>query len=152
MFNLSASATRDGLSLIAVVMKAPTSSIRFNNATTLLNYGFNNFEFVSLAKKEDIIQTVKIDKGTKSYINAIFSEDVGALVSKGNDININKNIELPNTISAPIEKGETIGNVTFSLNDEVINSASLVSDTTVPKINIFTMTGNVIHNWFNLCR
>ena len=50
LFNLSASATRDGLSLIAVIMKAPTSNIRFNNATSLLNYGFTNFEFVSLAK------------------------------------------------------------------------------------------------------
>lgn len=152
LFNLSASATRNELSLIAVVMKAPTSAIRFSNATSLLNYGFTNFQFVSLAKKGDIVKTVYVDKGVSSTINAIFNEDVGTLVSKGNEININKNIEFSDTIPAPVNIGETIGKVTFTLNDETIATTSLVSDTSVEKINIFTMTGNIIHNWFNLCR
>ena len=51
LYNLSASASKDGMSLIAVIMKAPTSAIRFESATSLLNYGFSNFEFILLAKK-----------------------------------------------------------------------------------------------------
>ena len=133
-------------------MKAPTSAIRFNNASNLLNYGFTNFEFVSLAKKGDIVQTVKVDKGTKAEVNAIFEQDIGTLISKGNDMNINKTVSLQDTISAPIQKGHGLGTVTFSLNDEIIATTSLVSDTSVNKINLFSMTGNVIHNWFNLCR
>ena len=84
------------------------------------------------------MQTVKVDKGTSSTVNAVFNEDVGTLVSKGNDININKTVSLPNSIDAPIDAGETIGNVEFSLNDEIVASATLVSDTTVQKINIWT--------------
>lgn len=133
-------------------MKAPTSAIRFNNASNLLNYGFTNFEFVSLAKKGDIVQTVKVDKGIEAEVNAIFEQDIGTLISKGNDMNINKTVSLQDTISAPIQKGQGLGTVTFSLNDEIIATTSLVSDTSVNKINLLSMTGNVIHNWFNLCR
>ena len=152
LFNLSASATRNDLSLIAVVMKSPTSAIRFNNATSLLNYGFNNFEFVSLAHAGDIIQTVKINKGTISNINAICQNDVGTLISKGNDYNIEKNIIINENINAPINKGDIIGTVNFSLNGSSVGSVNLISDSDVKKLNVFSMTGFIIDNWFNLCR
>ncbi len=152
LFNLSASATRDGLSLIAVIMKAPTSAIRFSNATNLLNYGFTNFEFISLAKKGDPVQTVNIDKGTESEVNAIFERDVGTLISKGNSINIDKKIDLPTTIQAPINQGDIIGKVTFSLNDNILETSNLISNNTIKKIDIFSMIGFMINKWFNLLR
>ena len=133
-------------------MKAPTSAIRFNNVTNLFNYGFSNFEFVSLAKKGEIIQTVKVDKGTISSLNAVIESNVGSIISKGNDVNINKTINLPSSIAAPIKSGQKIGDVTFLLNDEIIGTANIISDTSIDKINLFTMTGNLIHYWFNLCR
>ena len=98
------------------------------------------------------MQTVKVDKGVTSTVNAVFNEDVGTLVSKGNDININKVISLPDSIDAPINQNNVIGNVDFTLNDEIIATVNLVSDSTVNKINLWTATGNIIHNWFNLCR
>ena len=133
-------------------MKAPTSIVRFNNATNLLNYGFANYEFVSLAKKGDIVRSIKIDKGISSNVNAIFESDVGAIVFKGNDININKVINLPNSISAPIKQGDKIGNVSFNLNNEIIATADLLSDSDINKIDIFSMSGYIINNWFNMCR
>ena len=152
LFNLSASASRDGLSLIAVVMKAPTSAIRFNNASNLLNYGFTNFEFVSLAKKGDIIKSVNINKGTISAINAVCDSDVGAVVSKGNDFNINKSISVPDIMNAPVQKDDIIGTTSFSLNNESIATVYLTADSTVDKLNIITMNKYVFSNWFNLCR
>ena len=152
LFNLSASATRDNLSLIAVVMKAPTSAIRFSVASTLLNYGFNNFEFASLAKKGDIAQSVQINKGTSSFCNAIFESDAGALISKGNDLNIDKSLSIPNIIDAPISKGSIIGTVTFSMNDKEISTVNLLSDTDVPKLGMWSMNQTVLGNWFNLLR
>ena len=152
LFNLSASATRENLSLIAVVMKAPTSAIRFNNASNLLNYGFTNFEFVSLAKKGDIVQTIKVDKGTETEVNAVFEQDVGTLVSKGNDMNINKTISLQDAISAPVMENQQLGTVTFTLNDETIATANLVANKTVEKLNILTMTRLVLDNWLYLLR
>ena len=58
LYNLSASATRNGLSLIAVIMKAPTTKLRFSEAQKLLDYGFNNYSYKELAKKDSIIKKV----------------------------------------------------------------------------------------------
>ena len=63
LFNLSATATRNNLSLIAVIMKGETSNIRFSEAQKLLDYGFSNFEYVECSKKDDIIKTINVDKG-----------------------------------------------------------------------------------------
>lgn len=152
LFNLSASATRDDLSLIAVVMKAPTSNIRFNNATSLLNYGFNNFEFSSLATENEVIQSVTVQKGTSSSINALVESNVGILVTKGNDINVDKTISISDNIEAPINVGDVIGTVTFTLNDEIVGSCNLVADASVDKLNIASMSKIVFNNWFNLLR
>lgn len=62
LFNLSASATRDGLSLIAVIMHSPSSDIRFSEAQKLLNYGFSNFTNISLGKKGDIVRKSECSK------------------------------------------------------------------------------------------
>ena len=152
LFNLSASATRDDLSLIAVVMKAPTSKIRFSCASSLLDYGFSNFQFSKLATAGDIVQNVEVFKGIETSVNAVFETDSGTLVSKGNDMNISKTISLNENISAPICKGDTIGTVTFSLNDEIISTVNLVSDRDVNKVNILSMSKHVYKNWFYLLR
>ena len=152
LYNLSASATRDGLSLIAVVMKAPTSSIRFNEASTLLDYGFNNFSFKQFAKKGDILKTIDVNKGVCSTVDAAFATDGGSLVEKGQDSNITQNIVVPDSITAPIYEGQKLGEVTYSLNDKVIATADIVAKSNVEKINIFNMTVNIVSSWFSLFR
>lgn len=152
LFNLSASATRDNLSLIAVVMKAPTSKIRFSCASSLLDYGFNNFQFSKLAQKDDIVQSVNVFKGIDSTVNAIFETDAGALVSKGNDVNISKVISINDNISAPIHKGDVIGTVSFSLNDDTLATVNLVAESDISKINILSMCKHIYKNWFNILR
>ena len=152
LFNLSASAKRDDLSLIAVVMKAPTSKIRFSCASSLLDYGFSNFQYTKLATTGDVVQNVEIFKGIDKSVNAVFESDAGALVSKGNDMNINKVISLNENISAPIYKGDTIGSVTFSLNDNVVSTVNLIADKDVNKVNILTMSKYIYKSWFCLLR
>lgn len=152
LFNLSASATRDDLSLIAVVMKAPTSKIRFSTASSLLDYGFSNFNFSKLSTAGDVVQNVEVSKGVGASLNAVFENDCGTLVSKGNDMNINKTISLNENLSAPVYKGDVIGSVTFSLNDENIATVNLLADRDINKINILTMSKFVFKNWFCLLR
>ena len=82
LYNLSASATRDNLSLIAVIMKAPTTSIRFEEAQKLLDYGFSNFSYEQFAKQGDILKTVNIGKGIDSTLNLIYEKDASVLIAK----------------------------------------------------------------------
>ena len=152
LYNLSASATRDGFSLIAVVMKAPTSALRFSNASSLLDYGFTNFEYKSLATKGDVIQSVNISKGIPSPINAVVESDCGTLISKGNDVNIEQNISLDDSVSAPISINQKIGEINYVLNGETICTSNLVASDDVQKIGIISMCKNIFANWGNLLR
>lgn len=65
LYNLSASATRNDLSLIAVVLRAPTPKIRFSEAKLLLDYGFSNYSFKKIATKGDILQNIHVNKGNR---------------------------------------------------------------------------------------
>lgn len=75
LYNLSASATRDNLSLIAVIMKAPSTKVRFAEAQKLLDYGFNNYEYKELAKKGDNLKTVSVTKGVKETAELVIESD-----------------------------------------------------------------------------
>ena len=152
MFNLSASATRDDLSLIAVVMKAPTSAKRFKNASSLLDFGFANFEYKKMISKDDMVKNIKVEKGVVSEVKTIAEQDLGTLIAKGNDFNIEQNIEMPNSVQAPIKKGDTIGKLTYTLNGDIVGECNLIVAEDVSKINFFNMEQFVLDRWFNLLR
>lgn len=152
LFNLSASATRDGLSLIAVVMKAPTSAKRFKNASSLLDFGFANFEYKKMISKDDIIKNVKIEKGVISETNVIAEKNCGTLIKKGNDFNIEQKIEMPDVIQAPVKKGEIVGKVIYRLNEKNIGECNLIVMQDIDKIGFFNMERYVLNKWFSVLR
>ena len=152
LFNLSASATRNGLSLIAVIMKGETSSVRFNEARKLLDYGFTNYQYKSLGTANDVVGNVEISKGLESSVEAVLKNDVGIVMKKSNNNDIKQNVELFNNISAPLTKGQKIGEVTFTLNDEQIASVDLVASKDIAKYGFVSMTLKVYRSWFSLLR
>ena len=152
LYNLSASATRDGLSLIAVIMKAPSTKVRFAEAEKLLDYGFNNFIYKEFAKKDDIANTAIVNKGVDSTVDIVFSDNAGILIKKGEDKNIEQSISINENISAPIQEGQKLGTATYSMNGEVLASVDLVASKSVEKINLFTITKSVVYKWIDLLR
>ena len=152
LYNLSASATRNDLSLIAVIMKAPTSPIRFAEAQKLLDYGFNNFEYKKLANKNDLIKEISVDKGIENSVNAILENDSGVLIQKGQNKDIVQSVELPDSVSAPVSAGQVLGNVTYSLNGNEIGKVNIVAEKSVGKNTAFNMIEHVFFNWLSLLR
>lgn len=152
LYNLSASATRDNLSLIAVVMKAPSTKVRFAEAQKLLDYGFNTFSFKQLAKKDEIVKNVFVNKGVLSNVDVVFEKDAGTLLQKGQDKSIEQNILLDESICAPIQAGQKLGEVTFSIDGEPISTVNLIAKNDVAKISLFTMSKRVIYSWIDLLR
>jgi len=116
LYNLSASATRDDLSLIAVIMKAPSTKVRFAEAQKLLDYGFNTFSFKQFGKQGDIVRNVEVDKGVISNVDIIFEENAGTLIEKGKDKDVEQSITIDENISAPIVAGQKLGEASYSLN------------------------------------
>lgn len=152
LYNLSASATRNDLSLIAVIMKAPTSPIRFAEAQKLLDYGFNNFEYKKLANENDLIKEISVDKGIENSVNAILENDSGVLIQKGQNKDIVQSVQLTDSINAPVYAGQVLGNVTYSLNGNEIGNVNIVAEKSVGKNTAFNMIEHVFFNWLSLLR
>ena len=108
LYNLSASATRDGMSLIGVIMKAPTSAIRFAEATKLLNYGFSNYSVYSFGNKGDLINSIPVSKGSSEFVNAVLKDDAKFLTKKSKNQEVTQNLSLNENISAPIFQGQNL--------------------------------------------
>ena len=152
LFNLSASAIRDDLSLIAVVMKAPTSAIRFEEAKKILDYGFKNYSFKQFGKTGEIIGNVQVEKGIERNVNAILSGNCGVLMKKGTENNVVQSVQLEEQLSAPITKGQKIGTVTYMLDGNLIRSIDIVAETDVKKESLMNVASYIYERWFCLLR
>lgn len=147
LYNLSASATRDDLSLIAVIMKAPTTKVRFSEAEKLLDYGFNNFQYSKFANENDILQNISVEKGVKDNIELAYESSAGALIKKGESKNVEQTINIPDTISAPINKGDVIGDITYTIDGNEVSKVNIVANENVEKNNIINMINFVFKKW-----
>lgn len=152
LYNLSASATRDGMSLIAVILKAPTTKLRFSEAQKLLDYGFNNYEFKSLAVKGNVLIEADVTKGVTSKVNLIVENDVGILLKKGEDKNVSQTINWDENLSAPVYEGQKVGEIVFTLNNEEIGRTNIVAEKAIEKKTFFSISAYVYMNWFNVLK
>lgn len=152
LYNLSASATRDDLSLIAVVMKAPSTKVRFENATKLLDYGFNTFSYKEFGKKNEIVKKVNVEKGIKSEVEAVLENDSGTLIEKSSNKEVEQVLTIDENIHAPVYKGQKLGEASFLLDGETIFTVNIVSNEDIPKIGLFSVLKNTYYSWINLLR
>lgn len=152
LFNLSASATRENLSLIAVVMRAPTTKERFSCARKLLDYGFSNYQYKKLAEKDCEVMKVPVMKGTEAEVAVKYSDSVGKVMKKKEDGNVEQEVIINGDIIAPIQKGDVLGKVFYRVNGEEVASVELVADSSVEKLSFFNMGKRVVKKWFYLFR
>ena len=152
LYNLSASATRDNLSLIGVILKAPNTKTRFAMAQKLLDYGFSNYSITNFGKKGDVVKSITVNKGTSKSITVILENDSQLLTKKGNNSEISQEINLSDSVNAPIIEGQKLGEVTYSINGSVVSTVNLVAEKNVPKLNFFSIYKETMNKWFNLYR
>ena len=152
LYNLSASATRNNLSLIAVIMKAPSTKVRFSEAAKILDYGFNTFCFKEFGKKDTVVKTLNVNKGIKNSVDAIIEKTSGAIIEKGKENNIEENITLEENLSAPIKKGQKLGEISFNLNGNTLASVNIVAKEDVEKENMGNIIKKIIYKWVDLLR
>lgn len=138
-------AEKDGIELIAIVMgeDSKIKGQKFLDAKEMLDYVFTNYEKRKIASKNDICESIKINNATKetSKLNVLYKEDLKILVQRNSNIEglINKTIQYDNN-KAPIQKGNTIGSVTFEYNGKQY-STDLVADSNVEESKVF---GNLL--------
>ena len=109
---ISASASRDGLDLLAVVLGAASSNERFDAATALLDYGFANFENVTAPTPENAPASLPVTGGAEETVELQYAAPQKLLVQKGEGGALNAELELPQTLAAPLAAGQQVGTVT----------------------------------------
>lgn len=134
---LSATAERNGLELVAVIMSGDTSNDRFNGAKKLLDYGFANYEYTTIKPQPDVSE-ISIKKGVQKSVIIKVEQDFGSLLKKSNAASITQQTKLNQNLTAPIQKGDVVGAVEFYLNDEVIGSVDVVAAEKVNKMSFWT--------------
>lgn len=123
---VSATAKKDGMELIAVVMAAPDYKVRFSDATTLLNYGFGKCRIYADAN-EDKLSAMHVKRGTVEYANLRYQGPFSYISTDGSDLSgISKSVELPESVEAPVKAGDVAGKVSYTLNGKEIGYVNIL--------------------------
>lgn len=151
-FCLSAAAKRDGLQLIAVVLGEPDSNTRFAEARKLLDYGFANYEVKKINSAGEVIKEVCVSKGLEEKVNAVYATDVNVLIKKGSKGTLDRVVNIPDTVTAPVQKGQKLGEVIFTIDEEEVGKVNAVADRDVKKSSFVKLFCRMVVKWFSIGR
>lgn len=132
MYCLAATAERDGVEYVAVVLHAPSSAERFEDAKTLLSYGFANFELLSLRPRL-ALAALPVELGAADAVSLAYQGSEALLVEKGGASEPEFSFELPESVKAPISAGQQLGMMTVSRDGAAIAKIPLCADNDVDR-------------------
>lgn len=146
---LSGTAMRDNMQLIAVVMAAPTSPQRFADASKMLDYGFANYAIKRIVTADEDLGTVAVQKGMQPEVPLKAKDNYDRLTSKGNAVEIKREIVMNPEISAPVQVGDKLGELILSENGEPAGSVDIVANGSVDKLTYGAMFSRLMRAWFS---
>lgn len=133
-FCISATAERDGMELIAVIMKGQTADKRNTDAKTLLNYGFSTYALAEIAPQEPLAP-VPVRLGTAETVQPGLPTGSTLLVEKTKAGQLTQSVELPDEVEAPVAAGQALGTLTVRAGDEVLLELPLQAEQAVEKLS-----------------
>lgn len=149
---LAATASRDGLELISVILGSETNNMRFSETTKILDYGFSSFEVMLVNRKGETAGDVHVRKGLGVSVPVAYESNEAILLKRGQKGNLKEEIRLPEYLDAPVAAGDKGGEVVFTLNNEVIKKIPLVTTGDVAKATWLKMFWRMAVHWFSLAR
>ena len=136
---VSATATREGMSLIAVVMGSETSTDRFEGAKAMLNWGFANYSTITPQLDKTLIADVNILRGEEKKLTPQIPPVISVLIPKGREKDIVQDVQIAAEAEAPIESNQTLGKVTLTLDGEVLGEYNLTAPHYVDRLSFKTV-------------
>lgn len=146
---LSATALRDGMQLIAVIICAPSTKDRFSSASALLDYGFANYEVASDEDLNVAVPYVRVVGGVKEQIAPKVSGS-GFVVKKGNKSKLEARFEMEESVSAPVEDGQKLGEIIYTIDGEEVTRRDVCATERVDKINAVQIFLRCLADWLKL--
>lgn len=145
---ISATATRNNVRMLSVIMGAPTYKIRNRDAGVLLNYGFSKYEGKNVVAKDEEVDKVYMDEQGNRFFVAMAKDDLTAIIPKGSSEEIEKKIVI-NELKKEYKQGEIVGKCEVYLGEEKVGEVEIYSDRDIKKGNFFTNIKFNIKNLFN---
>ena len=149
-YSLSATATRENLSLIAVVMGAETKDQRSTDVTSLLNYGFGSYQLQTVETNGQSAGMVKVTKGMQSEVGALVEGNVQLLMPKGasaDSAQLETRIDLAPSIQAPVSAGDPVGTITYLQDGQEVCTLPLVAAQEVEESSLWKILQLIFSQW-----
>ena len=140
---LSASAERDGMELIAVVLHCESSTDRFRSAKALLDYGFANYALAD-TQPEEPMQPVRVILGEESTLTPVLQQTAPILVEKGELAGITKTVTLCQEVEAPVEAGQQLGTLTLSTSTRTLAEIPIIAPQSVEKLTLWELAARLL--------
>lgn len=148
-FCVSASAKKDDMELIAVIMNGETSKSRFQDAKTLFGYGYANYQIYRDTDKErEALKPLPVTGGVETFLLPVYGGDFRYLLLNGEKMaEIERRQKLPETLRAPIEKGETLGTLEYYCGDKKLGEIPIIAGEEVPAAKYMDYLKRVWLTW-----
>ncbi|SFA72779.1 D-Ala-D-Ala carboxypeptidase DacF. Serine peptidase. MEROPS family S11 [Lentibacillus halodurans] len=144
---LTATAEKNDMRVIAVVMGADTTKERNANITGMLDYAFNHFETKNLYEKGETITTLELLKAEEESVNVVTSESVSTIYRKGEeDKDVTASANLTSDLELPINKGDQVGELIIKNNDEILSKTPIIVDHDIQKASYLTLLRRSVQN------
>ena len=144
---LSATAERDGMELIAVIMKGATSAQRFEDAKTLLSYGFSTYALKKVTP-ETPLPPVKVELGTQATVQPVLGEGGSLLLERARASDLQQSVTLADSVAAPVEAGDSLGTLTVTSGGETVAEIPILAGESVPRITYGQMLRRLLQTAF----
>jgi D-alanyl-D-alanine carboxypeptidase (penicillin-binding protein 5/6) len=145
-FCLVATAKRDGVRMIAVVMKASNDKVRAKDITTLFNYGFSKYKAQQLYKGGETVGKVRVFRGRQKFANAVVAGELSVVVRRDEKKAITKKINLLPLIKAPVASGQKIGEVTLAISGKPCGRIDLIATKEIKRNSLFGIWKEILRS------
>lgn len=147
-FCVSATAVKNGMRLVAIVLCAPASQTRFNEARQMLDYGFGTYQRTEIARKGDLLgESLKVRGGSAEEVPLKLGSGLSMLLRTGQSSQLKLELALPEYVAAPVKEGDVLGVVRVTLAGQVIAKLNCVAASDVPRPGFVEGLDRILTNW-----
>lgn len=143
---ITATATRGNLSLIGVVLGSTSGKERFKDAATVLDYGFANYSMYTPKAPDGEVTDIQVVGGMQGTVKTAVNETTPILIKKGEEKGITEKLNLPESIDAPIKKGDKVGSVEYTLDKKKIAESPITADGDVEQMTFWSVFSVIFSN------
>ena len=144
---LSASAVRDGMELIAVVLAADTSDLRYDSARKLLDFGFAGYQLVAVFPDE-VLHPIPVILGQKNEVQPVLRSEEHIVIEKGQAGALVKTVTLAGDVRAPVTEGQRLGELTVAIGETVLATVPIVAAENIPRLTYWNILGQMFKTMF----